>query len=983
MVVLSVMAPRAVARLPDLIIQPLPRCTVFGTNGDDVLTGTGGDDVICARAGDDVVRGRGGDDVLFGGPGRDRLEGGRGDDDLRGVWGADRLEGGPGDDELQGGLGPDRMSGGSGRDLADYSVRRRAVRVTIGGGSDGLPDEGDDVRPDVERLRGGDGDDRLRGNGDANGLAGGPGDDELDGRGGQDRLDGGSGGDELDGRGGRDELDGGRGADRLAGGDGDDRLEGGPGDDRMSGGDGDDRLDGRDSSGFVDNLRCGRGDDRALADARDRVAADCEEGETSPSPGPPPPGPPTPAPSPPGPPPPGPPPPNSPPTAIVLTGNSVAENEPAGTEVGALRATDADVADVHTFTLVSGDGDDDNVAFAIVGATLQTAAVLDFEDQATYSIRVRADDGRGGVVEQVLTITVTDTNEPPTVTTSGGAVGYSEGAPAVLVDSGLLVADVDDVSLVGATVRVSAAFQPGDELLFSDQNGIAGSFDGGTGVLTLTGTASLANYQAALRSVQFRTSNDDPVSVKTVEFRADDGDGLGPAATRDIDVTAVNDAPTVETSAGSAAFVEGAGPVVVDADVVVSDPDSATLFGATVELTSNFSAGDSLGFSDQNGITGSYDAGTGVLTLSGAASVADYQAALRTVTYDNGSSDPSTATRTVEFQVTDAGGLASNVATRAVTVAAANNAPTVTTSAGALSYSEGDAAIAVDSGVTVADLDDSDLASATVRVSAGFESGDELLFSDQNGITGSYDAGTGVLALTGTSSLANYQTALRSVRYRHTDENPVASKTIEFVVSDGTDDSVPATRAITVTAVNDAPILTTSAAALAYPENAGPVAADAGITVTDPDSIQISGRHGADHGELRPRAGRARVRRPVRHQRVLRRHDRDADADRHGLGRGVPGRAAGRHLRERLQQPVAGDADAELRRHRCRRCHQCAGDARDHFGRQQRRRDDHDDRHAAGVHRGRSGARGRQRPDRPGPRRRRSRGRDRADLGRL
>ena len=65
------------------------------------------------------------------------------------------------------------------------------------------------------------------------------------------------------------------------------------------------------------------------------------------------------------------------------------------------------------------------------------------------------------------------------------------------------------------------------------------------------------------------------------------------------------------------------------------------------------SAEDTLGFTNENGISGSYNATTGVLTLSGTATVAQYQAALRSVTYANSSDAPSAASRTVSFQVTD------------------------------------------------------------------------------------------------------------------------------------------------------------------------------------------------------------------------------------------------------------------------------------------------------------------------------------------
>ena len=45
---------------------------------------------------------------------------------------------------------------------------------------------------------------------------------------------------------------------------------------------------------------------------------------------------------------------------------------------------------------------------------------------------------------------------------------------------------------------------------------------------------------------------------------------------------------------------------------------------------------------------------------------------------------------------------------------------------------------------------------------AGFFAGDRLNFTDENGITGSYNTSTGILTLTGGASIANYQVALRS-----------------------------------------------------------------------------------------------------------------------------------------------------------------------------------------------------------------------------
>ncbi|MEO0489957.1 MAG: calcium-binding protein, partial [Cyanobacteria bacterium J06659_2] len=78
-----------------------------------------------------------------------------------------------------------------------------------------------------DRLRGGSGNDTLRGTGGDDRLNGGSGNDTLNGNGGDDRLIGQSGDDLLNGGGGNDRLRGGAGSDELIGGRGDDTLIGG------------------------------------------------------------------------------------------------------------------------------------------------------------------------------------------------------------------------------------------------------------------------------------------------------------------------------------------------------------------------------------------------------------------------------------------------------------------------------------------------------------------------------------------------------------------------------------------------------------------------------------------------------------------------------------------------------------------------------------------------------------------------------------
>ncbi len=90
---------------------------------------------------------------------------------------------------------------------------------------------------------------------------------------GKNALFGTKGPDTLYGRAGGDSLFAGGGNDRLYGGYGNDRLDGGAGDDHLYGGPGNDKLDGGPGR---DVISCGAGHDVVHADARDRVAADCE-----------------------------------------------------------------------------------------------------------------------------------------------------------------------------------------------------------------------------------------------------------------------------------------------------------------------------------------------------------------------------------------------------------------------------------------------------------------------------------------------------------------------------------------------------------------------------------------------------------------------------------------------------------------------------------------------------------------------------------
>ena len=144
----------------------------------------------------------------------------------------------------------------------------------------------------------------------------------------------------------------------------------------------------------------------------------------------------------------------------------------------------------------------------------------------------------------------------------------------------------------------------------------------------------------------------------------------------------------------------------------------------------------------------------------------------------------------------------------------------------ALAYTEGQSATPVTGNLTVSDVDSTVLTRATVSI-ASASAEESLVFSDQNGITGNYTAG--VLTLTGTTSLGNYTTALHSVTYLNTSNNPAASRTISFqVTDDGNMTSNVASRNVAITAINSNPVISLPGGTLNYTENDPATVIDAG-----------------------------------------------------------------------------------------------------------------------------------------------------------
>ena len=238
-----------------------------------------------------------------------------------------------------------------------------------------------------------------------------------------------------------------------------------------------------------------------------------------------------------------------------------------------------------------------------------------------------------------VSVTVTCVDDPPTAVNDAATVVEDSAAGAVAVLANDLNAD-------GGPITIASASDPA--------NGTVAVTGGGTGLTYQPD----ANYCSATPDVFTYTLNG------------------GSTATVSMTVTCAPDNPVVDTSAGSTSYTENAAATVIDAAVTVSDVDAGTtITGATVKITGGYAgAEDILALGGTHpGITPVVSGDT--LTLSGNASVAAYQAALRAVTYRNGSDAPSTAPRTVTFTVTDDTARTGSD-TKGVTVAAVDDPPT-------------------------------------------------------------------------------------------------------------------------------------------------------------------------------------------------------------------------------------------------------------------------------------------------------------------
>jgi hypothetical protein len=402
-------------------------------------------------------------------------------------------------------------------------------------------------------------------------------------------------------------------------------------------------------------------------------------------------------------------------------------------------------------------------------------------------------------VPNTITVDVTALNDAPVVDLNAAGAGqdvtvaFTEQTPVLIAPAGTL-ADVDTANLAALTVTLTAR-PDGNAVEFFGFNAAAAAVLGGmtvnytatTGVLSITGSASVATYQTILQGIEYYNTSDAPTTTdRSVTVVANDGALSSATQSSTITVTAVNETP-VNTVPGAQVVNEDTALSI--AGLSVNDVDG------NLAITQLSVASGTLNVSLAGGASISAGGnGTGTLTLAG--TQAQVNVALAALSYQGNLNFNGADVLTV-LSIDSAGVPLSDTDTVALTVAAVNDAPVV--GAGAtLAYTQKGVSAVIDSTITLSDVDDAQFLGATATIAAPV-AGDTLTFVDQNGITGGF--AFGVLTLTGNATPANYEAALRSVTYSSSASDPTVNgtrptRTITWTVTDANSATAAATSTV-------------------------------------------------------------------------------------------------------------------------------------------------------------------------------------------
>ena len=190
-----------------------------------------------------------------------------------------------------------------------------------------------------------------------------------------------------------------------------------------------------------------------------------------------------------------------------------------------------------------------------------------------------------------FTVTVSPVNDAPMVALSTAIPVHTEGGSATPVLGSLQLTDVDSTAISSAKVRITNAVDGSVEILQADGAGTAiiPAYDAATQTLTLTAPVPqpLADFQAVLRTVAYRTASNQPTisPVRLIQVIAHDGVDQSVAVSAQVSIARSNDPPVLSGSVDPLATIAEDlavglnGGIQVDdllsGLVIIGDPDGS------------------------------------------------------------------------------------------------------------------------------------------------------------------------------------------------------------------------------------------------------------------------------------------------------------------------------------------------------------------------------------------------------------------------
>ena len=236
---------------------------------------------------------------------------------------------------------------------------------------------------------------------------------------------------------------------------------------------------------------------------------------------------------------------------VITSGStgSVAENAPTSTVIYTAAATDVDTSATVTYSIKSGLSDDESLVL-INGSTgaVTLLASANFEVKSSYTFTVVATDNgtpAGLTAEKSVTVSVTDVNEAPVIT-SGSTGTVAENAATSTVIYTAVATDVDASATV--TYSIKSGVVGDDESLVS--------IDASSGVVTLRASANF-EVKSSYTFTVVATDNGTPAGLtaeKVVTVSVTDvNENLSPTPTPTPTPTApmVVGTPQLPSSSGS------------------------------------------------------------------------------------------------------------------------------------------------------------------------------------------------------------------------------------------------------------------------------------------------------------------------------------------------------------------------------------------------------------------------------------------------